>query len=470
MAGGQMLIGTVCESDEQGMRLALALAQDAAQAGEVPVGAVLVKDGRVIAEGRNAPIALHDPTAHAEIAALRSAAQILGNYRLDDCTLYVTLEPCPMCAGAMLHARLPRVVFGAADTKTGAAGSVVDLFAEPLLNHQTLIQGGVLADECGLALSEFFRQRRSEQKEERRLAHPLREDALRTPDKAFAGLTHYPWQPHYVSDLPALEGLRLHFIDEGPGDAARTWLLLHGLPSWSHEFRHMIPALLAAGDRVVAIDLPGFGRSDKPKKESAHSERWHVRVVQELIERLDLQSLVLVTHGLNGLVGLGVPLAAPERFVGLLAINAWLPEPSLEAPKVLRTWTEHIARKPRLAIGEQMARADRAVAGSEWIACDAPFPDGGYRAALRAFADLALEPQNTARAREVLDFWRDEWQGRSLVISGGKDLLVDHGAAQRLRQRIRGTGDIAVIPDLGHFISQHGASVALRAMEYFTPF
>nr|WP_319016858.1 nucleoside deaminase [Diaphorobacter aerolatus] len=101
---------------------------------------MLVRDGRVIATGRNAPVARCDPTAHAEIAALRSAAQRLGNYRLDDCTLYVTLEPCPMCAGAMLHARLPRVVFGAADEKTGAAGSVVDLFAEPLLNHQTEIR------------------------------------------------------------------------------------------------------------------------------------------------------------------------------------------------------------------------------------------------------------------------------------------------------------------------------------------
>ncbi|MBE0588708.1 MAG: tRNA adenosine(34) deaminase TadA, partial [Hydrogenophaga sp.] len=133
--------------DQRFMRAALAEAQRAAQAGEVPVGAVVVQAGRVIAIGRNAPIDGLDPTAHAEIVALRAAARALGNYRLDDCTLYVTLEPCAMCSGAMLHARLPRVVFGAADHKTGAAGSVVNLFAEPQLNHQTAVQGGVLADE-----------------------------------------------------------------------------------------------------------------------------------------------------------------------------------------------------------------------------------------------------------------------------------------------------------------------------------
>lgn len=470
MSTTESLIGAVCESDEQGMRLALALAHQAALGGEVPVGAVLVKNGRVIAEGRNAPIAQHDPTAHAEIAALRSAAHTLGNYRLDDCALYVTLEPCPMCAGAMLHARLPRVVFGAADAKTGAAGSVVDLFAQPLLNHQTQIRGGVLADECGMALSAFFQQRRSEQKTERRLAHPLREDALRTPEKAFAQLCDFPWQPRYVSDLPALDGLRLHYLDEGPQNASRTWLLVHGLPGWSYEFRHMIPILLAAGDRVIAVDLPGFGKSDKPKKETAHSERWHARLVQELIEQRDARGVVLVAQGLHGLIGLGVPLAAPERFAGLLSINAWLPDALVDAPKALRHWIEQLARKPRLSIGDHMARAETGGADVDADAWDAPFPDAGYRAALRAFAGVALEPQDVEWATKVLEFWREKWDGKSLFISGGADALVDHHAANRLRLQVRQAGDVVVIPDLGHFISRHGANVALRAVEYFSPF
>ena len=142
------------------MRLALAQATAAAQAGDVPVGAVIVQDGKVRATGRNAPIAEHDPTAHAEIIAVRAAAKLLGNYRLPDCSLYVTLEPCAMCSGAMLHARLKRVVFGASDAKTGAAGSVLNLFEQPQLNHQTALQGGVLADDSAALLKSFFSQRR----------------------------------------------------------------------------------------------------------------------------------------------------------------------------------------------------------------------------------------------------------------------------------------------------------------------
>lgn len=147
-------------TDEQAMRLALAQAGLAGDAGEVPVGAVVLRNGVVIASGHNAPIAGHDPSAHAEMQALRAAARVLGNYRLPECELFVTLEPCAMCAGAMLHARLKRVVFGAADPKTGAAGSVIDLFAQTQLNHQTQVQGGILAQECATVLQAFFKLRR----------------------------------------------------------------------------------------------------------------------------------------------------------------------------------------------------------------------------------------------------------------------------------------------------------------------
>lgn len=146
--------------DEQFMGLALDLAREAGAAGEVPVGALIVLDGEVVGRGFNQPIGRHDPTAHAEIMALRDAATRLGNYRLPGCTLYVTLEPCVMCAGAIMHARIERVVFGARDPKTGAAGSIIDLFAEARLNHHTSVVGGVLAEECGSQLSGFFAARR----------------------------------------------------------------------------------------------------------------------------------------------------------------------------------------------------------------------------------------------------------------------------------------------------------------------
>ncbi len=160
----------ITERDRHFMRLAQAAADEARAAGEVPVGAVLVRGDEVIATGFNHPIGAHDPSAHAEMAALRAAGAALGNYRLPGCELYVTLEPCLMCAGAIMHARISRVVYGARDPKTGACGSVVDAFSNAQLNHHTSVQGGVLESECGDALRAFFAERRRASREARRAA------------------------------------------------------------------------------------------------------------------------------------------------------------------------------------------------------------------------------------------------------------------------------------------------------------
>ena len=151
-------------TDEDYMRLALELARQAEQNGEVPVGAVVVKNGEVIGRGRNSPILLQDPSAHAEILAIRDAAKHLANYRLVDCELFVTLEPCAMCVGAMFHARISRVVYGAKDYKTGVAGSILNLFDSDPLNHHARVERGVLAEECGTLLSQFFAARRARRK------------------------------------------------------------------------------------------------------------------------------------------------------------------------------------------------------------------------------------------------------------------------------------------------------------------
>jgi tRNA(adenine34) deaminase len=170
--------GAFSPAEERAMRQALDQAQNAWLVGEVPVGAVILRDDadglpQVVATGYNRPITTTDPTAHAELVALRHAAQLLGNYRLPDCTLVVTLEPCAMCAMALIHARFKRVVFGARDPKTGAAGSVVDLFALAQLNHQTQVAGGCMEDACGTLLRDFFAERRA--------AHKARQAALRPP-------------------------------------------------------------------------------------------------------------------------------------------------------------------------------------------------------------------------------------------------------------------------------------------------
>jgi tRNA(adenine34) deaminase len=354
-------------SDAHWMALALAEARLAADAGEVPVGAVLVKDGQVIATGRNTPVARHDPSAHAEINALRAGAAALGNYRLDGCELFVTLEPCAMCSGAMLHSRLARVVFGAADPKTGAAGSVLDLFAEPKLNHHTKVRGGVLADECAAVLQAFFQQRRSAARAQ---AEPLRDDALRTPAARFAALAGHAFAPHYVQDLPALHGWRMHYIDEsgdggdiGEGADGRLalCLCLHGPGEWGYLFRHFagLPGL-----RTLVPDLIGFGKSDKPKRETAHTLAWHCDVLLEWLARMPAVPMVLVHSAAASELAALLQAAAPDRFAAALL-----------APD-----------------------------GTERIddAWRAPFPDRGYEAALRALGPLAISSGPTpAQARAL---------------------------------------------------------------------
>jgi tRNA(adenine34) deaminase len=387
------------------MQVALVQARAAMAAGEVPVGAVVVKDGQIIATGRNSPIDAHDPTAHAEIVALRAAAKALGNYRLDDCELYVTLEPCAMCSGAMLQARLKRVVFAATEPKTGAAGSVLNLFAEAKINHQTAVQGGVMADESTALLQTFFAERRTVRREEARLNHPLQDIALRTPDAAFNGLTDYPWQPHYISDLPALAGLRMHYLDEQGGQSMAsplTFLCLHDSLGWSYGYRKMIPVFLAAGHRVVAADLIGFGKSDKPKKDSFHHIDFHRQSLQQLVERLDLKNVVLVLQDEAGLPGLTLTRAAPQRYSGLLTLSN-LPVAS-----------------------------DDECAGN-----NAPFVDSGHRAALRAFPRMLLESAELANEdRQARAFWADQ------------------GLCLRL-------------PQAGHFLPEHGAAIAAEAVQFF---
>lgn len=321
--------------DARYMREALVQAQIGARQGEVPVGAVVVRHGEIVARAHNAPIAQHDPTAHAEVQALRQAAQVLGNYRLEDCTLYVTLEPCAMCSGAILNARLPRLVFGAAEPRTGAAGSVLNVF-ESRLNAHTQVTAGLLADEAAALMQSFFSVRRSEQQAHR---SPLKDDALRIEDAALQS----PWS-QFAQDWPQLNGWRLHWLDNRSAHAASqpATLYLHGPEFWSRAYE----AQLQTDAPVLALDWLGFGLSDKPKKEAAYSADLHARVLLALMQHQNVaqvcapESVQPIWQAVQALYDGARPLpsiswiTAPEMSAGLA--RAPYPDRGHEAAR--RAW------------------------------------------------------------------------------------------------------------------------------------
>jgi len=404
-------------TDADFMGLALDQARLAALSGEVPVGAVVVRQGQVIATGRNALVRGHDPTAHAEIDALRAAAKVLGNYRLNECELFVTLEPCAMCSGAILNARLKRVVFGAPEPKTGAAGSVINLFAQNALNHQTVWQGGMLAEASRALMQDFFRQRRVEQRALARQRHPLRDDTLRTPDAAFDGLPTYPWNPNYRSDLPALDRLRMHYLDEQMASLEKvvkpvpiTYLCLHDLSGWSYGFRKLIPSLLESGDRVVVPDLIGFGKSDKPKKAVFHTLARHRQILVELVNALDLRNIVLVFPERQSLLGLTLPMAAPLRYRGLQRMNVEgvFIENEQALSGGLLLWKQAMRRRDDHCLISSGKLTELESSHSIDPASDAPFPLQSYRKgalALSALAPAFDHPENLDVFREAERFW-----------------------------------------------------------------
>ena len=455
------------------MRLAADQARQAAAAGEVPVGAVVVKDGVVIASGSNRPVTAHDPSAHAEMIALRAAAARLGNYRLPECELYVTLEPCAMCVGAMLHARLKKVIFGAYDPKTGAAGSVVNLFENDKLNHQTAVEGGVLQDECGALLKDFFARRRQQEREENRMS-----DVLRTPDERFANLPGYPFAPHYIGDLKDYQGMRLHYVDEGsavdgaavPAGAAaqKVFLCLHGQPTWSYLYRHMIPVFTQAGHRAVVPDLFGFGKSDKPVDDARYTFMFHRAMLINLIERLDLRNVVLVVQDWGGLLGLTLPLDLPERVAGLLIMNTSFATGDVPLGQGFLDWRAFSNRQPDMAVGKLLARTCRHLTPAEAAAYDAPFPDRSYKAGVRRFPNLVPDHPDAEGAelsRRARDWFRTQWNGKTFMAVGMKDPVLGPPVMARVREQIRNCPAPYEVVDGGHFLQEWGDDIAREALK-----
>lgn len=237
-------------------------------------------------------------------------------------------------------------------------------------------------------LTDFFQQRRREQKERPR--HPLLDTALRPVDERFADVTDWPWPTHWHSDLPAAKGLRLACVDEGARSAPLTWLCIHPIPAWGYVFRHLLPVWLAAGHRVVVPDLPGFGRSDQPKKVQAHSAAWHTQVLAQWLHTLDVQHTVLVGIGDGARLGLAAAVQQPERFVGAWLLDAW---PNNILPAAWNHWYSKASHKPGWPIGmalQELYGSQQAMPDVS-AAWDAPFAHASQRVALKAWPQVQMD-------------------------------------------------------------------------------
>jgi len=291
---------------------------------------------------------------------------------------------------------------------------------------------------------------------------------LRTPDERFQALPFFPFAPHYVDDLPGYEGLRLHYVDEGPRDAREVFLCLHGEPTWSYLYRKMIPVFAAAGARVIAPDWFGFGRSDKPEEDAVYTFAFHRGTALRLIERLDLGRITLVCQDWGGLLGLTLPHQMPGRFTRLLVMNTGLG--TGQVTEGFRQWRAYSNSQTDLPVGKLIARGKPDLSAAEIAAYDAPFPDPRHKAALQAFPNLVPDGDDApgaAISRRAQEFWRDQWAGESFMAIGMKDPVLGEVPMRALQRTIRNCPPPMQVADGGHFVQEWGVPIAHAAMQRF---
>jgi len=293
-------------------------------------------------------------------------------------------------------------------------------------------------------------------------------EILRTPDQRFHDLPGFPWPPHDVAILRGFEGLHVHYLDEGPRDAAVTALCLHGNPSWSYLYRHMIPVFTGAGLRVVAPDLIGFGRSDKPADPAWHTFDKHRAMLMRFIEELDLKNVLLVCQDWGGLLGLTLPHEMPGRFTRLLVMNTGLG--TGQVTEGFRQWRAYSNSQADLPVGKLLARGKPELSVAEIAAYDAPFPDARHKAALKAFPNLVPDGDDApgaAISRRARDFWRREWDGESFMAIGMQDPVLGAVPMRALQQTIRNCPPPMEVAEGGHFVQEWGVPIAHAAVQRF---
>jgi pimeloyl-ACP methyl ester carboxylesterase len=295
-------------------------------------------------------------------------------------------------------------------------------------------------------------------------------NALRTPEARFADLPGFPFAPRYVADLPGFEGLRMHYVDEGPRDAQHVFLCLHGEPTWSYLYRRMVPPFVAAGGRAVAPDFFGFGRSDKPAGEAWYTFTRHRDSLAAFIERLDLRRITLVCQDWGGLLGLTLPMDLPGRFDRLLVMNTTLATGDQPLGEGFLAWRAWANKNPDMDVAKLMKRACPHLTDAEANAYAAPYPDASFKAGVRRFPNMVPDRPDVdgaALSRAARVWWQNEWRGATFIAVGATDPVLGPPVMNELRRTIRDCPEPFVHPQAGHFVQEWGEEIARRALAAF---
>ena len=294
-------------------------------------------------------------------------------------------------------------------------------------------------------------------------------EAKRTPDEHFQNLSGFDYAPNYIEDLSGYEGLRVHYLDEGPQDAEHVFLCLHGQPSWSYLYRKMMPVFLESGARVVAPDWLGFGRSDKPVDDAIYTYDFHRNMLLGFIERLDLQNITLVCQDWGGILGLSVPPDMPDRFKRLIVMNTAIPT-GLSLGEGFEAWKAFAATQPDMDVGGLMQRGTPVLSDAEAAAYGAPFPDVSYKAGVRRFPDMVMiapDMEGIETSKRAAAWWSNDWTGQSFMAIGMGDPVLGGAVMDELRKTIKGCPEPMRIEEAGHFVQEWGEPVARAALAAF---
>jgi pimeloyl-ACP methyl ester carboxylesterase len=295
-------------------------------------------------------------------------------------------------------------------------------------------------------------------------------EILRTPDERFNDLPDFPFSPHYVQDLIGYAGLRWHYLDEGPPNADSVFLCLHGEPTWSYLYRKMIPAFAAAGHRVVAPDLFGFGRSDKPVGDDVYQFDFHRGSLMAFIEHLDLKNITLVCQDWGGLLGLTLPMDMPQRIARLLVMNTTLGTGDVPLSGGFLAWRDWTNKNPDMAVGGLLQRACPHLSPAECAAYDAPFPDVRFKAGVRRFPKMVPDRPDApgaAVSRRARQWLQTKWSGETFMAIGMQDPVLGPPVMKALQKIIKGCPDPFEHAQAGHFVQEWGEVVAEKALEAF---